>query len=276
MRLLVSVRSEAEALLAAEGGVDFIDLKEPRDGALGGLPVATIRSIVAALRQDAIDLPLSATIGDVPMDQIGRIAAATQAVAACGVDYVKVGIERTPEAAEVLNMLDATGLPIVPVFIADRGIDAGLVAHACRLRFPAVMADTADKLRGSLFDCVAPGDLQRFARSVREAGKLVGLAGALRTPHLPELQQLAPDFAGFRSAVCASDRSSALDVQRVRALADRLHGHVVAASVLASGASGAPTGSAARALSVKSGPDTATSDSAAFSNALPELTPSSR
>jgi hypothetical protein len=189
---------------------------------------------------------------------------------------VKVGIERTPEAADVLNMLDATGLAIVPVFIADRGIDADLVAHACRLRFPAVMADTADKLRGSLFDCVAPGDLQRFARSVREAGKLVGLAGALRTPHLAELQQLAPDFAGFRSAVCSSNRSSALDVQRVRALADRLHGHVAPASVPAPGVFGAPIGSVAHSLAVKLGTDTATSDSARTSDALTELTPSSR
>ena len=101
MRLLVSVRSEAEALLAAEGGVDFIDLKEPRDGALGGLPVTTIRSIVAALRQHAIDLPLSATIGDVPMDQIGRISAAAQAVAACGVDSVSYTHLTLPTNREV-------------------------------------------------------------------------------------------------------------------------------------------------------------------------------
>ena len=53
MKLLVSVRSVEEALLAAEGGADFIDLKEPGRGALGGLPVATIREIVAALRDGA-------------------------------------------------------------------------------------------------------------------------------------------------------------------------------------------------------------------------------
>jgi uncharacterized protein (UPF0264 family) len=227
MRLLVSVRSEAEALLAAGGGADFIDLKEPREGALGGLPVATVRSIVQALRERGVALPVSATIGDLPMHELDRIVAGVEAVAACGVDYVKVGIERTPQAAEVLSMLDATGLAVVPVFIADQGIDFDLVAHACRLRFPAVMVDTADKLRGSLFDCVAPGELQRFTRGVREAGKLVGLAGALRTPHMPLLEQLTPDFAGFRSAVCVSDRSSELDAQRVRAMADRLHEHGV-------------------------------------------------
>jgi len=229
MRLLVSVRNETEALLAAQGGADFIDLKEPRDGALGGLPVTAILSIVTALRMRAIDLPLSATIGDVPMHEIDRIAAGVDAVAACGVDYVKVGIERLPQAAAVLDRLAASDRAIVPVFIADRGLDAELVAHACRLNFPGVMADTADKLRGSLFDCVAMAELQRFVRSVREAGKMVGLAGALRAPHLPMLQRLAPDFAGFRSAVCTGDRSSALDARLVRSLADRLHRHVVPA-----------------------------------------------
>ena len=229
MRMLVSVRDVPEALLAAQHGADFIDLKEPRDGALGGLPVATVRAIVQVLRERGIALPVSATIGDVAMHELDRIMAGVEAVAAGGVDYVKVGIERTPQAAEVLNMLDTTGRAIVPVFIADQGIDFDLVAHACRLRFPALMVDTADKLFGSLFDCVATGDLQRFTRGVRQAGKLVGLAGALRTPHLPLLEQLAPDFAGFRGAVCVGDRSSALDAQRVRAMADRLHGHVMPA-----------------------------------------------
>ncbi|HEX3138798.1 MAG TPA: (5-formylfuran-3-yl)methyl phosphate synthase, partial [Rhizobacter sp.] len=56
MRLLVSVRDEAEALLAAQGGVDFIDLKEPRDGALGGLPAPVIRGIVKRLRDSGITL----------------------------------------------------------------------------------------------------------------------------------------------------------------------------------------------------------------------------
>jgi uncharacterized protein (UPF0264 family) len=229
MRLLVSVRSEAEALLAAEGGADFIDLKEPREGALGGLPVARVRAIVRTLRERGIVLPISATIGDLPMHEIDRIAASVDAIGACGVDYVKVGIERGPQASAVLDRLAGSGHAIVPVFLADRGLDDALVAHTSRMSFPAVMADTADKLRGSLFDCVAAADLQRFVRTVRQSGKLVGLAGALRESQLPGLWQLAPDFAGFRSAVCSGDRSSALDVQRVRVLADRLHGQVLLA-----------------------------------------------
>ncbi|KQU77185.1 MULTISPECIES: (5-formylfuran-3-yl)methyl phosphate synthase [unclassified Rhizobacter] len=222
MRLLVSVRSPAEALLAADGGVDFIDLKEPRDGALGGLPVPTVRAIVQALRERGIALPISATIGDVPMRDAARIAARVDAVGACAVDYVKVGIERSPDAAVVLDLLAGRRHAVVPVFIADHGLDEALVAQACRLGFPALMADTADKRAGSLFDCVAAPDLRRFVATVRRAGKLVGLAGALRLPDLPALRALAPDFAGFRSAVCAGDRASALDAQKVRGLAGLL------------------------------------------------------
>lgn len=222
MRLLVSVRTPAEALLAAEGGADFIDLKEPRDGALGGLPVADIRAIVQVLRQRGIGLPISATIGDVGMHEADLIAARVEAVGACGIDYVKVGIEASPEAGAVLDMLARSRRAVVPVFIADAGLDVGLIAQACKRGFPALMADTADKRAGSLFACVAMPELQRFVATVRQAGKLVGLAGALRLPDLPTLRQLAPDFAGFRSAVCGGDRASALDAQKLRDLADLL------------------------------------------------------
>ena len=234
MKILVSVRSVEEALLAVSGGVDFIDLKEPSRGALGGLPPATIRSIVDALRRHGSGLPVSATIGDVPAHELNRIATRVDAVAACGVDYVKVGIERTPQAVALLDALAASGWPVVPVFIADQGLDFSHVAHASALGFPGVMVDTADKRAGSLFDAVPLPDLRRFAGVVRATGgtgasaALLGLAGALRVEHEPLLRALAPDFAGFRTAVCVGGRSSALDPLRLRALVSLMHGQAVA------------------------------------------------
>ena len=227
MRMLVSVRDVPEALLAAHGGADFIDLKEPRDGALGGLAVATIAAIVHALREQGSRLPrrlpISATIGDLPMTDRGAILARVDAVAACGVDYVKVGIERVAQATAVLDALAESGHAIVPVFIGDRGLDFEAVEHACALGFPGLMVDTADKLAGSLFDVLSDADLRRFVVMVRASGAMVGLAGALRHPQVAALHALAPDFAGFRSAVCAVDRRGALDAERLRALAMTLH-----------------------------------------------------
>ena len=234
-RMLVSVRSVAEALVAAEGGAGFIDLKEPNFGALGGLPVETITAVVAALRERRIALPVSATIGDLPMSELAAIVARVRAVAACGVDYVKVGIERTPQALAVLDALAAmaspgtsgtsgtSGTPIVPVFIADHGLDDAHVAHACALRFAGLMVDTADKTAGSVFDVLRIDALQRFIGQARASGALAGMAGALRLAHVSAVRALAPDFAGFRSAVCAGDRRGVLDLTLLRELAEAMH-----------------------------------------------------
>ncbi len=212
MKLLISVRSVDEAVIAAEAGADFIDLKEPRHGALGALALATIRDCVAALRGSG--LPISATIGDAPRD----IGEAVQRVADCGADYVKVGIEHNAAAHDLLAMLAACGRPVVPVLLADRGLDTALITHAAGLRFAGLMVDTADKRAGSLFDLAPLPAMQHFIATARAASLMCGLAGALRAQHLPRLISLGPDFAGFRTAVCAGDRGAALDGQRLREL----------------------------------------------------------
>lgn len=222
IRLLVSVRSVEEARAAARGGADFIDLKEPGQGALGGLPLPTIRAVVAALRSEGCALPVSATIGDLGMERGDEVLRRVDAVAACGVSYVKVGIPREPGARAVLERLAASGHPVVPVFIADRGFDDALLVHALGLGFPGVMADTADKLAGCLFDAVSVLALSRFVTRARMAGTMVGLAGALRFKHLPRLVGFAPDFAGFRSAVCPGARSGTLEPVLLAALARAL------------------------------------------------------
>ena len=59
---------------------------------------------------------------------------------------------------------------------------------------------------------------------MRGSGALAGLAGALRLPHLPQLAALAPDFAGFRSVVCAGERSGSIDPTRLRDLIASVRG----------------------------------------------------
>lgn len=224
IRVLVSVRSVAEANLVATGGAHLIDLKEPGQGALGGLPLPVIHNILAALQAQGCRLPVSATIGDVPMEALDDILQRVQAVAACGVDYVKVGITRTPGAAAVLDALAGCGLPVVPVFIADQGVDSAQWQRALGQGFAGVMVDTADKRAGSLFEVMTDAQLGGLVAAARSAGVMVGLAGALRLAHVDRLAALAPDFAGFRSAVCDGDRSGALVVERLVGLVRALVG----------------------------------------------------
>jgi len=226
LRLLVSVRDVHEALLAAGSGAHFIDLKDPAAGALGGLPPRRIARIVQALRGLHPGTPISATIGDLPATARGEILRRVAAVAACGVDYVKVGIaDATGSAAgeALLESLASCDAAVVPVLVADDAIDERLVAAALRTNaFPALMLDTADKRGGSLLQRHPAAALAAFVEQARSRGCLAGLAGALRAHEAPALRAIAPDFAGFRSAVCVGDRAGALDAQRVRALAERL------------------------------------------------------
>lgn len=241
LRALVSVRDLTEARLVARAGVGFVDLKEPNDGALGGLALATIGAIVTALRAEAPGVPISATIGDWPADALETIEARVRAVAACGVDHVKVGIAprgaSDPAALRLVDALGAwwrEGLPLVPVLIVDGGVDAGVDAHGdarvdrpllqclCAQRFAAVMLDTVDKRGGSLLQRLPPARLAEVIATVQGVGSLIGLAGALQLADLPALLALGPDFAGFRSAVCAGDRRLGLDGARLQALLGHL------------------------------------------------------
>jgi uncharacterized protein (UPF0264 family) len=206
MRALVSVRSVDEALLAADAGVTLIDGKEPRDGALGALPHDVLARIAVALRGRAVEL--SATIGDAPHD----VAAAVHDAAAWGIDVVKVGVA----SISTLRALERLPQRVVPVLLVDGGLDDTLLDAALE-RFATLMLDTVDKRRG-LFDHVPVPRLQGVLARAHAAGRHIGLAGALRLADVPRLHDLAPDFAGFRSAVCDGDRGGAMSAARLRAL----------------------------------------------------------
>lgn len=224
IRMLVSVRSVEEALQAAGFGVDYLDLKEPAAGALGGLDTARIKDILAAVRPRHPSLMISATIGDLQAIELTAIEHAIREVADAGVDLVKVGVPGQGGAAAdaLLGRLALCGRPIVPVLIADDGIDEGLFAAACTLPFPALMVDTQAKLGGSLVERMGSARLARLVATARAHGKPFGLAGALQLRDLPTLRELKPAFAGFRSAVCEGPRSGSLVPARLKAVRDGL------------------------------------------------------
>lgn len=214
MKVLVSVRSAAEAQVAARAGVAYIDCKEPAAGALGALALPVLRDCVATVRAQAPTARVSATVGDWPADALDGISAQARAVAACGVDDVKVGVP--PDAAALLArlaQLRVEGLPIVPVLLADAGVPAALPQG-----FAAVMLDTQDKRGGSLRQRLPLAELARFVQVVQAQGALAGLAGALTQADGVALAALGPDFLGFRSAVCAGAREGVLCPERLSAL----------------------------------------------------------
>jgi len=226
IRLLVSVKNLDEARHAAALGVDYLDLKDPTAGALGALAEDRIAAIVMELRSRHSSLTISATIGDLPAKLESAIAQKVLAVANLGVDLVKVGLPGRggAQAENLLHALAGSARSIVPVLIADHGIDSEFFASVCDRPFPALMLDTERKRDGSLLDRTDHEVLAALLAAAQHAGKPFGLAGALRFDDVPSLLSLKPDFAGFRSAVCERSRSGRLIPERVRDLREALQG----------------------------------------------------
>src|SRR3990172_11576937 len=214
---LASVRDAAEAEMAIGAGADIIDLKDPGQGALGALAPDTI---AACVRRIAARAPVSATIGDLPL-QGEVVRNAVLATAGLGVDYVKLGLFPGGDAERCLNLLepDATQIRLILVLFADALPNFDAIGLAARIGAHGVMFDTMGKDAGSLPDHMSFMALAGYIASAKAEGLVVGLAGSLKAQHVGSLVALTPDLLGFRGALCqCGDRSRDLDPVRLAAI----------------------------------------------------------
>ena len=230
--LLASVTDLQEARMALKSGADIIDLKDPARGALGAVCNDIQQAVTRFIDRRR---PVSATVGDLPMSA-EVIADAIRTTSANGVDFVKVGLFAPCTHADILNTLAAaaqTGIRLIAVLFIDQypplhRLDA-LQAAGCY----GVMFDTADKTSGGLLHYLDRETLAAFVRQGKKLGLLTGLAGSLQLTDIPLLSALAPDYLGFRSALChggrRTSRLSATAIEQVRAQLDEagLGEHVV-------------------------------------------------
>ena len=182
---LASVRDVAEAETALLAGADIIDLKDPAQGALGAVDPETTRSVVDLI---AGRVPVSATIGDLPM-RAEAIRGAVIERAACGVDYVKFGLfpGGDPQACfEALRPI-ALRVRLILVLFADALPTFDAVAAASHMGAAGIMLDTADKHAGSLLTHLDPSGIAGFVAHAKAQGLMAGLAGSLSAADVPEL-----------------------------------------------------------------------------------------
>ena len=207
--MLASVNSIEEAILALDAQVDIIDLKQPALGALGALDNQLVRDIV---RQINGQCPVSATVGDLPMDPETVINAVTN-MAATGVDYIKIGffpggnwIGTISGLAELTQL----GHQLIAVLFADTQPDFNIISFLAENGFTGVMLDTMNKQKGSLSTIMSKSDINNFIIRAKAHDLLCGLAGSLKETDISELQTLQPDYLGFRGALCNKQQRTAL------------------------------------------------------------------
>ena len=170
---LASVRDVAEAELAIGAGADIVDLKDPDAGALGALAPATIEACVRAVGGR---VPVSATVGDLPLEETG-VRAAVLATASCGVDYVKLGLFPGGDAEGALEGVAplTPRIRLILVLFADAWPQLDAVTLAGRIGAAGIMLDTLGKGGASLPRLVAPERLRALVASVlaREGSRSV-------------------------------------------------------------------------------------------------------
>lgn len=205
--LLASVANLPEARIALVGGADIIDLKNPAAGALGALSIAEVQHIVQALGGQ---VPLSATVGDLPMAP-ASLRQAASAMVATDVNYVKIGFFPDgdwPGCLSALAELAQNGR-LVAVLFADTQPALHWVESIAVAGFTGVMLDTMDKSRGSLRQCMTDAFLAQFIAQARKYKLLCGLAGSLRIEDISPLLTLSPHYLGFRGALCQDRQRTA-------------------------------------------------------------------
>jgi len=222
--MLASVRTLDEALFVLEGGADFIDLKEPSQGALGALDHAAVRVCVKAIGGRR---PVSATIGDIVCMDPHEMTAAVERMAATGVDYIKIGFFTHPRALDCAAALRtlARKTRLVAVLFADDPYDLRLVDALAGAGFSGAMLDTAHKTGKRLRDWCNDGELGEFVNRARAQGLLTGLAGSLCMEDIAPLLTIEPDYLGFRGALCSgSNRNQGLDAKAFAKIRSALPG----------------------------------------------------
>jgi|APSaa5957512535_1039671.scaffolds.fasta_scaffold34452_1 (5-formylfuran-3-yl)methyl phosphate synthase len=220
--MLASVCSIAEAKLVQESDIDIIDLKDPREGALGALELSVVKNIV-----DLIDgvTPVSATIGDIPF-QAELLEPVIHNMMLTGVDIIKIGvfgnITGLSELA-MINKLTQRGARIVLVIFAEEYDEEYDFEKLAETGLVGVMLDTMDKQSGSLRDKLSDSALTKFVDSANSYGLLSGLAGSLTVKDIPSLLAMAPDYLGFRGGLCQQGRrENTLDRETINTVRQKI------------------------------------------------------
>jgi dihydroneopterin aldolase len=213
-QMLASVQDVLEAEIVFQNGADIIDLKDPANGALGAVAPSKLMEVIDFIAERR---PVSAACGDLPM-QPEVVRTKVEEFAATGVDYIKIGLFASGNLAGCLEALKplASHKKLIAVLFADYRDTYGenLFAELSSAGFHGVMIDTADKSKGRLLDHMTPDQIGKFIKDGQSHELRVGVAGSLEAPDIPRLLAYAPDFLGFRGALCSGlDRTAPIDAQ---------------------------------------------------------------
>jgi uncharacterized protein (UPF0264 family) len=216
--------NEKEALEAIAGGADIIDVKNPKEGALGANYPWVIKRIKEVTPKN---LEVSCTLGEVG-NLPGSVSLAALGAASLGVDYIKVGLYGIKTPKEAIFLLQTVSKaakecnPKIKIAVAGYAdaekigaIDPLLIPEiANKAQVEVAMLDTSTKDGKNLFDYLTIEQLKKFVDLAHGFGLKTALAGSLRKQDLLVVYGLGTDIAGLRGAACTSSNRVTGEITR--------------------------------------------------------------
>lgn len=225
MKVLMSLVSTQEAVIAWQCGADIIDIKTSNEGSLGTSFPWIIQETIANIPD--LNISFGTTLSKLSNDP-GMAAFAALGAVHSGVKYVKVELydfKSVLQSVEVMRAIVRTckeynsETTVIATSYADYQYGNGLspeelIKVAVLSEADMVMLDTLAK---DLFDVLNTQQIKKFVRTAHEAGLKVALAGAVKVEHLEALASIEVDIVGVHSAVCdAHDHSLAINPEKIK------------------------------------------------------------
>jgi len=214
-RLLVSVRSLDEALLAAKAGVDLIDLKEPSRGPLGMADVEVRHAIGQRLGEQHRLSAAGGELRDWLPDNADNSNFTFEHGAGAWASYrfAKIGLAGCADDAQWQDKwlawrsrLPSFSSPVLVCYADAERCGAPsypeLRRFAARIGIRTMLFDTFQKHEAGLCQLWKPADFLRITQELRADGISFVLAGKIELADVPHLAQYNPAYLGVRGAVC--------------------------------------------------------------------------
>lgn len=227
-RLLVSIRSAAEAQVALSAGVHWIDLKEPDAGPLGAPTLEIARQVAETLGSHAARSVALGEFHSLNLEDTLSLASLFPVVKV-GLSGMKSLLDSSDDADRSQTSFNPTwlsltrlsasvaerGSQLVPVLYADwqncEGISPSQWLRLCALiSSKFALIDTFQKDGRSLFDHIDIGVVENCRQNLEGFGCRLLVAGSLQLEHLERLSPLPLEAVGIRGAVCEETRESTI------------------------------------------------------------------
>lgn len=230
-RLLVSVRSAAEAIDAVAGGADIIDIKEPNRGALGRADNHVVQSVIDAVGDS---VPVSMACGELVDQPNGSTlspnqSATNQSQIPRTLAYAKIGLASCL-STDVADWKEKwkhwvttipTSVQPIAVIYADASnarspTAADVIELSQQLNCQGVLIDTFRKQKHrSLFDWQTESEIADWIDAAHNGNQFVAIAGSLTAEHFSRVLRMQTDIIAIRGAACKGDRDGKICKQKI-------------------------------------------------------------